>query len=503
MQRRFLILLLILSLNVFNMQAQGTIGGKFMTDDFPEVSFVWHENNPEKLDLIDFRSFYENGEQKKISVTEIPVAKSDNENRYVLILWEDLAYYGANMYNFSHSALIDFLHDYDMKENDHIGISVYSRRRIDEDKYLTDIIGGFSRDKADLVSAIKKYERNTAAYRDFPNRADIFPAISEAVGILHKQGDGVKAIVLITSGYPLDNSSSSSDVNARLLAEKHHVPVYVLQHGRDHGFSAKLSDFAPLTYGSYMCFADVDQKKNIASATDSLKSIFANLSDRYHGHDYHISYMSSARRGGEPCLLEFNINGFEYKEQFIPPKFSFGAFIKDHIILTCVIFLCFICLIVAIVLFLLKRKTKEQEKYEALKNESAKAQSEAFKAISSMEAEIKNRIQEEQQSRLLALMRKRSLYPHLVCSSGDGVTNYTIDKVNTIIGRDSSCDLLLADKRVSRKHARIVFTGTLFELEDTGSTNGLFLNGNIVSSPMALHDGDRINMGGVIITFYL
>ena len=127
------------------------------------------------------------------------------------------------------------MNDYEIKTNERIGIYSYNRRPIDAESYLTDITGGFVSDKDRLLSSIAGYRRNMTYYRDFPNRADIFPAVSEAINLLQKQEEGVKAIIVLTSGYPLDNSSSSSDVNARLLAEKHHVPVYFLQHGRDHG----------------------------------------------------------------------------------------------------------------------------------------------------------------------------------------------------------------------------------------------------------------------------
>lgn len=487
--------------------AQGTLGGNFVTEEFPQVSFIWHENNPERLDSTDFQSFSENGVHKNISVQEISVQIPENENRHVIVLWEDLAYYGANMYDFAKSVITGFLNDYEIKTNERIGIYSYNRRPIDAESYLTDITGGFVSDKDRLLSSIAGYRRNMTYYRDFPNRADIFPAVSEAINLLQKQEEGVKAIIVLTSGYPLDNSSSSSDVNARLLAEKHHVPVYFLQHGRDHGYSAKLSDFAPLTFGSFTCFADIDQRKNISSAIAAMTDIFVNMSQRYHGRDYCISFTSEAKRGGDTSLLEFTINGYEYKEQFIPPAATLGSFIKDHVILSCLIFLCLAGVVTSSVLLYSKRRREEKQRYDELKAENERVQSDAREAISSAEDRFNRKMEAakkaEEDSRLYDLMRKRNLYPRLICSKDNDVTNHTISKVCTIIGRDPSSDIVLNDKRVSRKHAMISFNGTSFELADTGSTNGVFLNGNIVSDPVPLKDGDRINMGGVMITFYI
>ena len=186
--------------------AQGTLGGNFVTEEFPQVSFIWHENNPERLDSTDFQSFSENGVHKNISVQEISVQIPENENRHVIVLWEDLAYYGANMYDFAKSVITGFLNDYEIKTNERIGIYSYNRRPIDAESYLTDITGGFVSDKDRLLSSIAGYRRNMTYYRDFPNRADIFPAVSEAINLLQKQEEGVKAIIVLTSGYPLDNS---------------------------------------------------------------------------------------------------------------------------------------------------------------------------------------------------------------------------------------------------------------------------------------------------------
>ena len=487
--------------------AQGTLGGSFNVEEFPLVSFVWHENNPEKLDSTDFQSLYENGERKKISVREIPVKINEEDERRVLILWEDLAYYGKNMYDFSRSALVGFLIEYELLKNEKIGIYSYSRRPLEAVSYLTPVTDGFNVKKDELLAAVARYERNMTSYRDFPNRADIFPAVSEAVEILQKQGECVKSVIVLTSGYPLDNSSASSDMSARLLSEKYHVPVYFLQYGRDHGYSAKLSDFAPLTYGSFTCFADIDQRKNVESAIKTLKDIFNNLSERYHGRDYCISFTSSAKRGGDACLLEFTINGYEYKEQFVPPTFSLGAFIKDNIVLSCFIIIVLVGLLVVGILWYLKRKTEEKEKFENLKAQNERIQADAVNAISSAEARINKKMQEAQKEKeeaeLYDIMRRRNVYPRLMCSDDGVVRNYSISKVCTLIGRDTSCDLVLEDKRVSRKHARIIFSGSSFELCDLGSTNGVFLNGNIVSSPVVLKDGDRINIGGFIITVYI
>jgi pSer/pThr/pTyr-binding forkhead associated (FHA) protein len=60
------------------------------------------------------------------------------------------------------------------------------------------------------------------------------------------------------------------------------------------------------------------------------------------------------------------------------------------------------------------------------------------------------------------------------------------------IGREPDCDVVIADRQVSRYHARLMSTPKGLLLEDLGSKNGTYLNGKLVSDPAFLQDGDII-----------
>lgn len=66
------------------------------------------------------------------------------------------------------------------------------------------------------------------------------------------------------------------------------------------------------------------------------------------------------------------------------------------------------------------------------------------------------------------------------------------------IGRSSDSDLVLVEDMVSRNHARLLVTDDVVRLEDLGSTNGSFVNGERVSEAV-LQDGDRVLFGTSII----
>ena len=72
------------------------------------------------------------------------------------------------------------------------------------------------------------------------------------------------------------------------------------------------------------------------------------------------------------------------------------------------------------------------------------------------------------------------------------------DEGEIVIGRSSELDMVLVEDMVSRRHAKIFVEGGDIFLEDLGSTNGSFVNGEkVVRTKLA--EGDRILIGTSII----
>ena len=67
-----------------------------------------------------------------------------------------------------------------------------------------------------------------------------------------------------------------------------------------------------------------------------------------------------------------------------------------------------------------------------------------------------------------------------------------------VIGRSSELDMVLVEDMVSRKHAKISTQGGKILIQDLGSTNGTFVNGEKVKK-VHLKEGDRILIGTSII----
>jgi pSer/pThr/pTyr-binding forkhead associated (FHA) protein len=73
---------------------------------------------------------------------------------------------------------------------------------------------------------------------------------------------------------------------------------------------------------------------------------------------------------------------------------------------------------------------------------------------------------------------------------------FPLEKAEIGIGRDLAGEVVINDAEVSRHHARMVRQPSgEYVIEDNGSTNGTFINGDRVSSPQLVHDGDIIGLG--------
>lgn len=72
--------------------------------------------------------------------------------------------------------------------------------------------------------------------------------------------------------------------------------------------------------------------------------------------------------------------------------------------------------------------------------------------------------------------------------------SWPLEAEETTIGRWPDNEVVIADRWVSRHHARIVHRGLRYIIEDLDSKNGTFVNGQRLREPQELEDGDRIQV---------
>ncbi len=89
----------------------------------------------------------------------------------------------------------------------------------------------------------------------------------------------------------------------------------------------------------------------------------------------------------------------------------------------------------------------------------------------------------------------------LVVKSGEGTGSwFGLDREITTIGRHPESDVFLDDITVSRRHAEVRKVQDRYELKDTGSLNGSYLNRERVEGAQLTH-GDELQIGKYRFTF--
>jgi diguanylate cyclase (GGDEF)-like protein len=100
--------------------------------------------------------------------------------------------------------------------------------------------------------------------------------------------------------------------------------------------------------------------------------------------------------------------------------------------------------------------------------------------------------------------RRRNRAAYLIVLSGSrlGELHSLPDGKTLIIGRGESADVRLVDDGISRRHASIAASGLSAHVEDLGSHNGTWVDGQRISAPAHVQDGSRIQLGfGTLLKF--
>jgi pSer/pThr/pTyr-binding forkhead associated (FHA) protein len=72
---------------------------------------------------------------------------------------------------------------------------------------------------------------------------------------------------------------------------------------------------------------------------------------------------------------------------------------------------------------------------------------------------------------------------------------------DVVLGRGDRAEIRLEDPFASSRHARVYRQGNILVVEDLGSTNGTYLNEELLQTPRPLHPGDRLRIGDSEFTF--
>src|SRR5258705_5335245 len=91
------------------------------------------------------------------------------------------------------------------------------------------------------------------------------------------------------------------------------------------------------------------------------------------------------------------------------------------------------------------------------------------------------------------------MFTIIIQEKGGEQRRMVFNKPEVTIGRVQGNDIVLPKGNVSKRHARIVLKDGKFIIVDLKSTNGPYVNGRKITSPLVVKDSDKIYIGDFIV----
>src|SRR5690606_9994844 len=95
---------------------------------------------------------------------------------------------------------------------------------------------------------------------------------------------------------------------------------------------------------------------------------------------------------------------------------------------------------------------------------------------------------------------REPMFGVVITEKGGAQRRLEFDKNEVTIGRVQGNDIILPKGNVSKRHSRIVLKDNRFIVVDLKSTNGTYVNGRKITSPLVVKAGDKIYIGDFILT---
>lgn len=526
----FFVVLLSGCLSMTHAQNNSVVTTKVNTDNFPEISLTWTDKCPIEYSRNQF-ALYENGQRiESFTVKNVELTVSDSmmkvHHKSVLILWEDLGY-RTKQTDFSNNVIYYFFEQLKQRNgesnmyydaNDRFSLCVFNELKKGENILTT--LSDFTEDISHIEDTLSKYDaviHGTDRWVVEEKNTDLLTAIDKGIGKLELEPEeNIKALFVVTMG--ITNAIETNQIIKK--SSLHKIPIFVVDLNSAQTNPA-IVQVVENTYGGFIDVKDDFDNKDIRQNTiNDMIAAYNDMQKKYFGQQYIFTFTSQEDRNGEQSTIVLKINDISYVIEYDKPSFSLVLWIKTNIVLFIILSVAIVCALGVGVFFLVKyvkkaKQKREKQKENKIKKESNMiaeqeilkrqvqiAEEELSKHKSNIEKEKQDKKEKEKINELASLMQKKNLFPRLVIINGSNDMFNMYEPIISI-GRNDDNDIVFPYQTVSRHHARIVFNGSGFEIHDTGSTNGIFVNDSYVDSSVQLMNGDIINIGDVIIKFYI
>lgn len=505
-----LILSLIWSIVILPTYAQQRGASNFNTDNFPNISFIWNDYNPNIIPS-DQVSLKEDDQLRSFTWrNEVPLI-SVERRKSIVILWEDMRSHGEQS-DFTSAMLRCFFYN-GVEKNDYFNIIAFNRDKGDGN-FMESITGGFSKNVSQIQDALYTRINSSDLFNTNPYSANIYQALNEAISLLETEPkENLKAIILISAGMNMNTAGAPKEfVSAEAL--ERNIPIYIVKYPLNGDYSRKdIEGIEKITFGELMV---PNNTRDDSGTARQLTKVYYNMSSRHYGQDYTVMFTSLNKRDGKMHNIVLNINGIDYKFSYTSPDFSLLLWMQENIALTIILCCVLLAIVVLIAFFSVRASKKRKAKELESRMRDAELQEQQRKLQQNLEAERKVRegdaiaarrkMEAEQlanrQKELADIMHAKNLYPRLVFSiDGENKTEVITSPVMKI-GRDSSNDIVLNKPTISRSHAVINFNGSGFEIQNISKTNKTIVNGQFIDKT-TLKSSDVIGIGEIVINFYI
>lgn len=502
--KRIVLFLAYLLINIGCLHSQGVIKD-INTVNFPEVSFVVQSYSPDTLGEIRVAEEGEYVPSKIVGIETNTVAKKCN----VLFLW-DLKGKG----DFVPKMLNDLVR---REPHCYANVIVFGKDNLGNPFYEP-LLESFTNDFLTIESKVK--EEVGRERKPNSSNTDILYVLNQVVSGMEKLPiEEPKAIILYSTGK--NNAATGIETHPIInLARKFRIYIYVVNIDGDVAGKMFCESLAKRTYGLYLntSYRKVDENEPIAE-NETINQWIESLPQRWGGITYHVSFSSHYNRNGESKQIAVVLGEDTLNTTYVIPKYSFGNWIGDHILLFIILLVITLALIGTGLFFLIRhfrykaedRKEKERER-DAERQKLKSEQETLRRRLEIAEAEQRKKRELEQSreqtakhqeylSSINSLMKSKNIRLRLLVSTMTGSFEYVINEPETTIGAAEDNNIVLDDTTVSRHHALLYFDGNDFGIKDLKSTNGLVMNGFKVDD-LKLRNGDSVSLGKTTIKFY-
>lgn len=339
------------------------------------------------------------------------------------------------------------------------------------------LLSNFTKNLSEIQKKIDTIERHGT-------RTLLYNALYDSIDLLNKTNAQRKAVIVFTDGKDEGSSIEADDVIK--FAKESRTSIYCISFNPRDKIKI-LSRISLLTGG-----------KQFNTKKKDIESIHRNIlnSNIPVNKQYLIEYKSALLQDGKTHSIEVNLkhNGFRDKDQinvtFKKAEVCDLPIISEKILIAIVISLILLLIIIVLCFFWNVNKAikSSQSHISEVKTSDKETKINGDSAP-------KDEDEEKTEERI-------STKAWLVERDGtDAGKKITLEYAETTIGRDTENRIIVEDKSVSKKHAKIKVIKNSFYLFDMASDKGTFLNESKLLRPKLLYDWDEIKIGKKVYIF--